>query len=373
MERLFGWHPDPYGRHELRYFSSGGPTSMVRDGEVTSSDPVPGAQPAGAGERPPSVAATPSGAPERSTRRKGAFAVAFAVVVVAALVAMIVGFTGGGHPSSKVHSGAELASLVQAATNKTLGERTADMTLTGNVTVAARSIPISGSGEIDFRNDDAIMSVNVSEDGVQTDMKELLVDHEMYMSISSDGRSLASLLGGKSWIEVQIPQISDGVSLGSSGMDPVSDLHLLAARGAKVTSLGTSTTDGVRETGYHVVIGRQTMLGLIGGELKSPSLQPSLKKEIEAFEKGFNGYTMSVWVDSATNLLARANVDISLSVPGSASSVSGHVTMLLNHYGTPVHVSAPPANQVEQFSQFADGLLSGGGSSSSSTATTVAP
>jgi hypothetical protein len=41
-EELRGWHPDPYGVHELRYFASGGtPTRLVRDGDRVSNDEPP--------------------------------------------------------------------------------------------------------------------------------------------------------------------------------------------------------------------------------------------------------------------------------------------------------------------------------------------
>jgi hypothetical protein len=59
-----GWHPDPYGLHELRYFSMDGkPSRLVRDGDVQSSDPppveapipVPSLPPLPAVPRPPSV------------------------------------------------------------------------------------------------------------------------------------------------------------------------------------------------------------------------------------------------------------------------------------------------------------------------------
>ena len=35
-----GWHPDPFGRHEWRYFSAGSATYLVRDGYIEGSDPV---------------------------------------------------------------------------------------------------------------------------------------------------------------------------------------------------------------------------------------------------------------------------------------------------------------------------------------------
>jgi hypothetical protein len=43
VEQLRGWHPDPFGRHEQRYFSRGDPTYLVRDGGVESQDEPTGA------------------------------------------------------------------------------------------------------------------------------------------------------------------------------------------------------------------------------------------------------------------------------------------------------------------------------------------
>ena len=41
VDQLQGWHPDPFGRHEARYFSRGRPTALSRDGRVEVQDPVP--------------------------------------------------------------------------------------------------------------------------------------------------------------------------------------------------------------------------------------------------------------------------------------------------------------------------------------------
>lgn len=37
-----GWYVDPFGRHGLRWFSSGRPTALVRDGETDGHDEPPG-------------------------------------------------------------------------------------------------------------------------------------------------------------------------------------------------------------------------------------------------------------------------------------------------------------------------------------------
>lgn len=35
-----GWYEDPADRHELRWFSAGGPTDLVQDGDTTALDPL---------------------------------------------------------------------------------------------------------------------------------------------------------------------------------------------------------------------------------------------------------------------------------------------------------------------------------------------
>ena len=41
MSTLQGWHADPFGTHEQRYFSAGQPTALVRDGSREANDPPP--------------------------------------------------------------------------------------------------------------------------------------------------------------------------------------------------------------------------------------------------------------------------------------------------------------------------------------------
>jgi hypothetical protein len=40
-----GWCLDPYGRHELRWYSAGRPTALVRDGRLEGHDEPPGGPP----------------------------------------------------------------------------------------------------------------------------------------------------------------------------------------------------------------------------------------------------------------------------------------------------------------------------------------
>jgi hypothetical protein len=64
---LQGWHADPFGLHEQRYFSAGEPTKLVRDGDVESYDSIPG-QESPPDEEPAAVTAgTPDPTAEAGT------------------------------------------------------------------------------------------------------------------------------------------------------------------------------------------------------------------------------------------------------------------------------------------------------------------
>jgi hypothetical protein len=53
-----GWYLDPCGRHEQRWFSSGQPSPLVRDGGVEGHDPPPGPLPHKPVPRPDAVQGT---------------------------------------------------------------------------------------------------------------------------------------------------------------------------------------------------------------------------------------------------------------------------------------------------------------------------
>ncbi|HVM65139.1 MAG TPA: hypothetical protein VMU14_09785 [Acidimicrobiales bacterium] len=52
-----GWYLDPYGVHELRWFSAGKPTGLVRDGGVDGHEAPPAGPPPTGPVRPPEAGA----------------------------------------------------------------------------------------------------------------------------------------------------------------------------------------------------------------------------------------------------------------------------------------------------------------------------
>jgi hypothetical protein len=64
LGNLHGWHADPFGRHERRFFSAGRPTKLVRDGDDESYDELPA-------ERSPLAAGSPE-PPDSADKAAGA-------------------------------------------------------------------------------------------------------------------------------------------------------------------------------------------------------------------------------------------------------------------------------------------------------------
>jgi len=167
---LQGWGTDPFGVHEARYFSAGQPTKLVRDGGVESFD-----EPPSGAEGLAVVTATATaelhlpglgdaglddgypGGPGlvRIPRRRPWDGVAWACITILAAAALVIGVVITQAPEQKpattldTGTAATVAFVTQSARG-TLAERTADMTMSGTVHVASTSVPISGTGQIDF-------------------------------------------------------------------------------------------------------------------------------------------------------------------------------------------------------------------------------
>ena len=86
------WHPDPTGRHELRWWDGAAFTDQVADGGTTSTDPGPGAT---SGPRPPTGALPADVTGRRASKLPVVLAAAGAFVVVLALLFLLRDEGGG--------------------------------------------------------------------------------------------------------------------------------------------------------------------------------------------------------------------------------------------------------------------------------------
>jgi hypothetical protein len=339
----------PSGPNDPGNSAFGAETDVVTPADVTApayvapNAPVPPvfAPPAG------TTAGGPPGADYLSTwqppTKKGPSRsyIVLALAFCAALVAGILVFvTSGGSTTAAIRP----AALVQASAQKTLGERTADVQLSGSINAAGITVPISGSGKIDFVNRDVSLTMQTNIEGTSLSINEIFVGGNLYEQLSYGSSGSA-----QKWIEIQLPETSNGVELGDGDGDPASQLQLLTQQGATVEKIGTETIDGVLTTEYSVVPSRQELVDGIKRELSSENLPSELKQELQTYEQSPPSLSMDVWID-ASGLMRRMTIKVAMSVPGASGEVSENIVMTLDNFGSPVDISAPPSSDVESLS-----------------------
>jgi hypothetical protein len=286
---------------------------------------APPAEPFSGSEAPPQQ-------PGPTRRRAGlkVLTVAVAVVVIA----------GGSFLIFGRHTSADAA--VTDAVNSALADHTADVVISGSVGTGASSVALSGTGSIDFEQNAAQMTIKAS--GGLQDIQEqaIYLNKVIYLNI---GNEIGQVLPGKSWVSLDLSQLSGGASssLGnSSGLnsDPAAALQALRQNGNTVTDLGSSTINGTSVEGYSVHVNPATIKKAIA----SSNLPAWMKQATDNISNPDVGY--KVFVDDSDHL-ARMTTDLTLTTGG--TNVSESLSMDFVHYGTPVTVTAPPPAEVAPF------------------------
>jgi hypothetical protein len=221
------------------------------------------------------------------------------------------------------------------ATQSSLAQDSADIAMVVKATVDSKSIGVTGSGTVDLANSAMRMSMTVQ--GVPalagTSISTVLVDGTTYISYPG----ITTLLPGKSWIS----QPTSTSSTSGVGVANVSDmLRLLAAKGAVVTKVGVGAIGSTPVTSYDVTLSP----ALISSQVSALGVPSADSAEVQQI-LGTSGVTFRVSVSSDGHL---RRLSLNMTVPASSSTpaVQESVVVDLTNYGTPVSISAPPADQV---------------------------
>jgi hypothetical protein len=384
---LQGWHPDPFGLHEARYFSVGNPTKLVRDGHAESydepPDPVPAAASVAAVSAPSAETAVsgpsavtagmlPQGGPELADatrvlptgvgdgptglyradpgplaprKRRG---VEYAFVAAGAIVAVLVFVVleGGSHPP-----GIAPAAFVTRAAQHTLAQHTADFMLSSTANVGGQSFAMGGSGQIDLATDAMSFNVGASTATGSITENELQVGGIRYLRITVNGRSLA-LSGGRQWIEM--PYSATPVQSFATS-SPESSLALLSQQGARVTPLGSLSIGGQNCNGYAVTPSSQaTLAGARQWFAKIGMSTAATNAALQALQN-VQPPTITAWFGSQNYLACQVTVSMQFGNPSSSGSGGVQARLTFTHYGVPVEISAPPASDTVSLQQYLHG------------------
>ncbi|HEX6525556.1 MAG TPA: hypothetical protein VF070_36930 [Streptosporangiaceae bacterium] len=373
---LQGWYEDPFRLHEARYFSTGRPTKLVRDGDVESYDEPPGEGVPGSGATASwgqAVSATlnraegneandpnPVGgdvpAYARRRLRVGVLTAVAVVAIAGAVTAAVI--VGKPRPATVPVT----AAMVYTAT---MNASSADVYAIYAFTTSSHKIDIAitQSGPVSWSANQGETAMKMTAGGRQLWTTQQIIDgRKTYSKISIKGlpaSALASLPGVAGWSEEtwtgasssDLPGILSnigGLSNPAGIASPASLLGLLRAQASSVQNLGAEVLDGINTTHYRALI---PLSHLVVG---TPA-------EFQQAERvfGTNFIGVDYWIDSSDLLRQLRLVITALRQPSATTSSPGEVTMplgtfpvtfsvslRLSNYGTPVHVVPPPPAQI---------------------------
>jgi hypothetical protein len=241
----------------------------------------------------------------------------------------------GGQPASSGQHGAQQGSqqkqhgsqqggqntgnVMAAAYQATQNANSAKITLKNTTSIGSKTVQVNGHGVAQFEPPKLDLHMNAAGHKIE----ERLVDKTAYIKTPQ----------GK-WVKMDLSKL---VGRQGAAQSPTQTLSLLRGASDQVTKLGPKTIDGRQTTGYKATVDLDKVAA------KAPS-SPA-KKGIKHLEKLTGAHTLpiKVWIDGKHRLV-REMTNLKLHAGG--KNVTTATTMTLSDYGTPVHVSAPPAGEV---------------------------
>jgi hypothetical protein len=196
-----GWHPDPFGVHEARYFNADGqPTKLVRDrGAESYDEPPSGADEVAAAmarmsavPEPPSAYAPRDPYPypyhpaaERRRRSRPLNLTLSIIGITLGALAIVGGVTRlmqAPKPASTPGTTgvSDVAFVTQAAT-RTLQQGTADLVMSATGTSAGATYSVHGTGAFDLAGQAGTLNLTVDSSAYALAFQEILLNGQAYV------------------------------------------------------------------------------------------------------------------------------------------------------------------------------------------------
>lgn len=238
---------------------------------------------------------------------------------------------------------AAAANAIETAYTSTTSAGTAKIAMTmamSGTQFQGMSFNASATGAMDFAHKTGDLTTNM----MGTDIETRYLDGVEYVQVPNNWLSQS---GGKPWVKFDMN--GQAGSLGgltnATFTDPSQVLSYLRGMGGNITDDGPATVDGTPTTHYTAEL---TIDDLAKNENLSQDQVAQLRQLL-----GDGPVPMQLWVDGQ-NRLRQMTYAQSMNIgafmgqsSGSGSgSVSTSMTMKLSDFGTPVNVTAPPADQV---------------------------
>ena len=257
---------------------------------------------------------------------------------------------GGGNAAVSIHT-------LRAAVEDTEAAQSYRFTTDVKIKLLGNDVALHGSGLATGDGKQLQFTMDLGNSALQRlgarSFEIRVVDGDIYVDL---GR-LAGVLGGdasKHWLHISLDAIRSQLGangsglLDSSGSTPKRALEVLRSLSGDVENLGDDTVAGEHATHYRASIDYSKVIGRL------PDLPDAVKQRLEKV----GSVPADVWIDDHDRL-----VKLHLAIDGAAfgGSTTGTVetTMEMSDFGVDVHVEAPPADEVTDFSGLSDLLHAG--------------
>jgi hypothetical protein len=279
----------------------------------------------------------------------------FAALTVAAGSLAACGGSGGPHAAGSAPSSpsraADLtpADALNVAYTTTSAASTMQVAIGGTLDVQGTHLPISGSGGVDERAHRLVMNLRMGSIGT-IEMRG--IGATFYEKLPATGELAGSPYAGK-WIKITLP----ASAVSANSFDPRQTLSYLKEVSANgIHRAGTAVVRGEKTTHYTAQLDLTKLFDKAQQQLGSST---NLNLTQLAKQMGMQQLPMDIYIDGQ-HLVRRVTMTMHLTAPSSAGSQAGEhasfaVTEDFYGYGTPVTVTAPPADQVVD----GNGLLKG--------------
>ncbi len=273
-----------------------------------------------------------SARPGQRRRRRPVVLTVASVVALALITTMVVASQGGGTDAD---------AAVITAVDTAIAGGSADLTATGSIVAAGQTVTFTGTGSMDFSTSAVSLDLTANAAGQQINEQAVYLAGVVYEQLPQ----IAQVAPGKSWVSLDLSSLTQAAGQGGTGLggNPLAMLHVLALQGNTVTDGGATTLDGQAVHEYDVSLNP----AVIQQELDSANLPAWLKQAVS--QVTVHGGSEKVYIDG-TGQLAGASYAVE-ETAGAAGTVSVTESLGFTDYGTPVTISAPPADQVIPFSQ----------------------
>ncbi len=252
---------------------------------------------------------------------------------------------------------ADPTTVVTASADRTTAAKNAKVDVNGTVAADSQTINLNGTGAIDFAGKAFQLNLTVPAVG---QIEERLVGNIIYVKIPDNA---AGQFGGKSWLKLDPNAFGAGQnpfgSLESS--NPAQILGTLEGAGG-VTKVGDEPVRGVRTVHYKAQID-------VAKAADAQGLTPQQRQQLQQALGGQTTIPADVWIDEQ-GLVRRITVEFAAKPPAGVggapsaapSSLQTRLTMeFYDHGQATAPVTAPPADQVTDFSQILSQLSQLGG------------